>query len=296
MSTFINPFTDFGFKRLFGCEEAKPRLKSILEDALELAKPIVDLSFMNAEQLGASEADRKAVFDVYCTAADGSHFIVELQKAKQHFFKDRAVFYSSFPIRSQAERGDWNYRLAPVYCLGVLDFAFDDTDPLRWHHVVQLKDQNGAVFYDKLTYAFLELRKFIKKPEECTSHLERWCYCLRHMDKLATVPAFFSEDAIIVETFAEARVAALNPVDQERYEQSLKVYRDLTNVVDTAYDDGVAAMKSEVEAERQAKEAALEAKETERQEKETERKAKEAALKRVAELERKLKESGLAGD
>lgn len=128
MSTFINPFTDFGFKKLFGEESALPRLKSFIEDALELVQPIKDLQFMSPEQLGSSDDERRAVYDIYCTAEDGSHFIVELQRAKQHFFKDRTVFYASFPIRSQAQKGDWNYKLEPVYCLGILDFAFSDTD------------------------------------------------------------------------------------------------------------------------------------------------------------------------
>jgi predicted transposase/invertase (TIGR01784 family) len=103
MSTFINPFTDFGFKKLFGCEDAKPRLKSILEDVLEKPGEILDLNYMNAEQLGSKDDERKAIYDVYCTSSDGSHFIVELQRAKQHFFKDRTVFYTSFPIRAQAQ-------------------------------------------------------------------------------------------------------------------------------------------------------------------------------------------------
>ncbi|MEA2012498.1 MAG: PD-(D/E)XK nuclease family transposase, partial [Verrucomicrobiota bacterium] len=115
MSTFLNPFTDFGFKKLFGEEAALPRLKSFIEDALGLAEPIADLSFMSPEQLGARDDERRAVYDIYCKSESDSHFIVELQRAKQHFFKDRAVFYSSFPIRSQAQKGDWNYKLCPVY-------------------------------------------------------------------------------------------------------------------------------------------------------------------------------------
>ena len=245
MSTFINPFTDFGFKKLFGEESALPRLKSFIEDALELAKPIKDLHFMNAEQLGSSDDERKAVYDIYCTADDGSHFIVELQRAKQHFFKDRTVFYASFPIRSQAQKGDWNYQLEPVYCLGILDFAFSDTDPIRWHHIVQLKDQQGEVFYDKLTFAFLELKKFTKTIEECTSHLDRWCYMLRNMDDMDTIPAMLGDDPLVKSAFDEARFLNMSKPDQNRYEQSLKIYRDLTNVVDTAYDDGVASMKRE---------------------------------------------------
>ena len=211
---------------------------------------------MSPEQLGSSDDERRAVYDIYCTAEDGSHFIVELQRAKQHFFKDRTVFYASFPIRSQAQKGDWNYKLEPVYCLGILDFAFSDTDPMRWHHIVQLKDQDGEVFYNKLTFAFLELTKFTKKAEECKSHLEYWCYMLRNMDGMKNIPDFLAKDPLVKSAFDEASLLGMSESERARYEESLKIYRDLTNVVDTAYDDGVTTMKNRAkEAEKRAEEA-----------------------------------------
>ncbi len=267
MSTYINPFTDFGFKKLFGQESALPRLKSFIEDALELARPIQDLHFLSPEQLGSTDDERKAVYDIYCTADDGSHFIVELQRAKQHFFKDRTVFYASFPIRAQAKKGDWNYQLEPVYCLGILDFSFSDTDPMRWHHIVQLKDQEGDVFYNKLTFAFLELGKFEKALEDCTSHLEKWCYMLRNLDGLEQIPDALKSDELVRGAFDEAKLLGMSKTEQLSYEQSLKIYRDLTNVVDTAYDDGVAAMQKKLkEAQQREEEAQRETEEAQRRE------------------------------
>ncbi len=277
MSTYINPFTDFGFKKLFGQESALPRLKSFIEDALELARPIQDLHFLSPEQLGSTDDERKAVYDIYCTADDGSHFIVELQRAKQHFFKDRTVFYASFPIRAQAKKGDWNYQLEPVYCLGILDFSFSDTDPMRWHHIVQLKDQEGDVFYNKLTFAFLELGKFEKALDDCTSHLEKWCYMLRNLDGLEQIPDALKNDELVSGAFDEAKLLGMSKAEQLNYEQSLKIYRDLTNVVDTAYDDGVAAMQMKLEEEtRQKEEAQREKEEAQHREEEAQREKEEA--------------------
>ena len=243
MSVYLNPFTDFGFKKLFGEIDALPQLKSFIEDALELAEPIEELSFMSAEQLGSQDDERKAIFDIYCTSKSGTHFIVELQRAKQHFFKDRTLFYASFPIRSQTQKGDWNYKLCPVYCLGILDFAFSDTDELRWHHIVQLKDQEGKVFYDKLTFAYLELKKFNKTIDECSSHLEKWCYILRNLEGFEQIPEVFKEDDNFNEIFEKAEIANFSKREQLNYEESLKIYRDFTNVVNTAYDDGVQDME-----------------------------------------------------
>ena len=59
--------------------------------------------------------ERKSVFDIYCESETGERFIVEMQKAKMHFFKDRSLFYSTFPIREQGKKGGWDYYLLPVY-------------------------------------------------------------------------------------------------------------------------------------------------------------------------------------
>jgi len=103
---YINPFTDFGFKKIFGEEASKPLLIDFLNALLTQTNKIVDLSFKNTEQLGQSEVDRKAVYNIYCENESGEKFIVELQKAKQNYFKERTIYYSTFPIREQAEKGE----------------------------------------------------------------------------------------------------------------------------------------------------------------------------------------------
>lgn len=111
---YINPFTDFGFKKIFGEQASKPLLIDFLNALLPHPNKIVDLSFKNTEQLGQTELDRKAVYDIYCENDNGEKFIVELQKAKQNYFKERTIYYSTFPIREQAEKGEWNYNLKAV--------------------------------------------------------------------------------------------------------------------------------------------------------------------------------------
>ncbi len=296
MSVYLNPFTDFGFKKLLGEIDALPQLKSFIEDALELAEPIEELSFMSAEQLGSQDDERKAIFDIYCTSKSGTHFIVELQRAKQHFFKDRTLFYASFPIRSQTQKGDWNYKLCPVYCLGILDFAFSDIDKLRWHHIVQLKDQEGKVFYDKLTFAYLELKKFNKTIDECSSHLEKWCYILRNLEGFEQIPEVFKEDDNFNEIFEKAEIANFSKRERLNYEESLKIYRDFTNVVNTAYDDGVQDMEGVVLEERKKvkladKRADKERKRAELADKKAEKEKQKAEKeKQKAEKERKRAE------
>jgi predicted transposase/invertase (TIGR01784 family) len=147
---YISLLTDFGFKRIFGTEPNKNLLIDFLNTLLPTHHQIADLTFRNTEQLGSTPIDRKAIFDIYCRAISGERFIVEIQKAKQNFFKDRSIYYATFPIQEQALKGDWNYQLSAV-SVGVLDFIFDDhKDESRLLHIIQLQDQECQVFYDKL--------------------------------------------------------------------------------------------------------------------------------------------------
>ena len=237
MEIFINPYTDFGFKKLFGEEKTKHLLISFLNDLLSGKEVITDLTFKNSELLPDHGDSRKAIFDIYCTNDKGEYFIVELQKAKQNYFKDRTVYYSTFPIQQQAKKGEWNFKLKSVYCIGILDFVFDKAQK-EVIHTVQLKDQRNAVFYDKLKFIYIEMPNFNKPLEALETHQDRWLYFIKNLSTLDDIPEIFKDD-IIFEGFEVARIAAYNEVDRERYHHSLKEYRDLFNVVTTAHEEGV---------------------------------------------------------
>lgn len=235
---YLNPFTDFGFKKLFGEEASKPVLKDFLNSLLPLDYPIADLNFRNAEQLGTGEDQRKAVYDIYCQDTQDNYFIVEMQKSKQNFFKDRTVFYTTFPIREQAEKGPWNYELKAVYCVGILDFVFeeDKANP-DYLHEVKLKNRHNKVFYDKYALYFIEMPKFHKAESELASQLENWLYLIKHLEEFPDVPAKF-QHTILEQAFEIAELAHLTEDERKAYEDSLKHYRDILNIVDTARDEG----------------------------------------------------------
>lgn len=246
---YINPFTDFGFKKIFGEEASKPLLLDFLNALLPQQNKIIDLSFKNTEQLGQTEADRKAVYDIYCENENGEKFIVELQKAKQNYFKERTIYYSTFPIREQAEKGEWNYNLKAVYCVGILDFTFNDyeNEPEKSEvvHTIKLKNQNGNTFYDKLTYIYLEMPNFEQTEAELETRLDKWLYFIRHLEDFQTIPTIF-KDEVFTKAFEKAELAKFDQAELESYENSLKSYRDLKGVIDTAFDDGKIEGKIEV--------------------------------------------------
>ena len=235
---YLNPLTDFGFKRLFGSEPNKALLIDFLNVILPERHTISDLSYRNSENIGNTAVDRKAIFDIYCQNASGERFIVEIQKAKQNFFKDRSVYYATFPIQEQAQKGLWDYQLSPVYTVGILDFIFDDhKDDDTLLHTVELKNQKCKVFYDKLKFIYLELPKFNKTVDQLETHFDKWLFLLKHLPELSDPPAVLQESTFS-RLFEVAEIANFSPEEQNAYEDSLKYYRDIKNVVDTSKEEG----------------------------------------------------------
>jgi predicted transposase/invertase (TIGR01784 family) len=174
---------------------------------------------------------------------------VELQKAKQNYFKERTIYYSTFPIREQAEKGEWNYNLKAVYCIGVLDFTFNDYDTEAEKqevvHVIKLKNQNGKTFYHKLTYIYLEMPNFKKGETELATRLDKWLFFIKHLEDFQSIPAIFKGEVVFEQAFEKAELANFNQAEADSYESSLKVYRDLKGVIDTAKLEGEARGKAE---------------------------------------------------
>ena len=253
---YIDPYTDFGFKKLFGTELNKDLLISFLNALFNDAKrEIKDVQYLNAEQLGDGYGDRRAVFDVYCVTEDGSRFIVEMQKAEQEYFKDRSVYYATAPIREQAPKGKWDYHLEDVYTIGVLNFVFPDgeypTD--SYIHEVKLKDTyDNHVFYDKLTFVYLEMPKFNKREDELETMFDKWMFALRNLSRLLERPAALQE-RIFKRLFDQAEIAQFSPAERREYAESVKDYWDYYSTMKTAHKKGKAEGREEGLAEGEAK-------------------------------------------
>ena len=238
---YINPFTDYGFKKLFGEEPNKDLLLDFLNELLkEEQGHITDLTYLKTEQLGASAIDRKAIFDLYCENDRGEKFIVELQKSKQNFFKDRTVYYSTFPIREQAKRADWDFELKAVYTIAILDFVFDSDkdEPNKFRYDVKLTDiETKDIFYDKLTFIYLEMPKFNKTVNELETRFDKWLFIIKNLNNLDRIPEKLKEQ-VFEKLFETAEIARFTPDQVQSYEDSLKYYRDLKNSLDTAKEEG----------------------------------------------------------
>ena len=231
---YVNFYTDFAFKKLFGTEMNKDLLISFLNALLQGREVVLDVNYLNTEHLGTQEYDRRAVFDVYCKNDKGEVFLVEMQKGEQQFFKDRSIYYSTFAIREQAPRGEWNYELKGVYTIGILNFCFDKEREGNYYHEVKLMDTaTKEVFYDKLVFIYLEMPKFTKQENELESLFDKWLYVIRNLAALMERPRVLQEK-VFAHLFEAAEIAKFSKGERYEYEESLKAYRDWFSVMATA--------------------------------------------------------------
>lgn len=238
MARFINPFTDIGFKRIFGQEVSKDLLIDFLNDLLEGERKIMDIQFLDKELLPEFEGDRGVIYDIYCTAENGDQFIVEMQNKQQINFKERSLFYLSHAIARQGEKGaEWMFNLKAVYGVFFMNFALKDA-PRKLRTDIVLADRDThETFSDKLRFIYIELPSFQKTEEECQTDFERWIYVLKNMDTLSRLP-FKARKAVFEKLEQIVDIAALSKEERMRYDESIKVYRDHLATIAFAKTEG----------------------------------------------------------
>ena len=239
---YISLLTDFGFKRIFGTALNKELLICFLNSLFNGKQVVKDVMYLNSEHVGDVYTDRKAIFDVYCEGENGEKFIVEMQNAYQTSFKDRSLFYSTFPIREQAPKGsEWDFNLNNVYTVALLNFDMKDDafekEQIR-HHVQLCDTATHKVFYDKLEFIYVEIAKFDKSLEELETLYDKWLYVLKNLSKLDNRPKEL-RDRVFDRLFEESEIAKFTPLELREYEDSKKAYRDIKNSIDTAKREGI---------------------------------------------------------
>lgn len=238
---YISLLTDFGFKRIFGTVLNKDLLICFLNSLFAGKQVVKDVKYLNSENVGDVFTDRRAIFDVYCEGENGERFIVEMQNAYQAHFKDRSLFYSTFPIREQAPKAkNWDFKLSHIYAIALLNFnmheeAFDQEE--LSHHVQLCDTATHRVFYDKLEFIYVEIAKFDKSLDELETLYDKWLFALKNLYKLNERPKAL-RDRVFDRLFEEAEIAKLTPLELREYEASQFAYRDIKNSIDTAKREG----------------------------------------------------------
>ena len=232
MSKFIYPFTDWGFKHIFGKKEF---LINFLNSLLEGEHVITDIRYLNNERQPEQISLRKVIYDIFCETDTGEHIIVEMQNRWQEHFRDRALYYQAVSIAGQGlKSSEWDYNLTAVYGVFFVNFLLDKEPSGHFCKDVRLIDRyTGQVFNPKFRQIYIELPRFVKQEKDCANYFEYWIYNLINMNKMDEI-SFKDKQEIFARLEKIASQANLSPEERACYEEERKRYNDYFNTLASA--------------------------------------------------------------
>lgn len=259
---FADLRSDFMFKRAFG---QKNILISFLNSILKTDR-ITDVEYRNVEMLGLTKQDRKVFYDIYCHTSDNRDFVVEMQHKSQKYFRDRALYYSTYTIQKQHDEAKkafkrklknitkpfvWDYKLYPVYVISILDYAMEHVgdwprDKFISHYLVKEEVMN-EVHSDSLHFIYIELPRFNKMLENLSDESDKWTYLFNNLSKMNEIPEEFDENSF-QDLFTTAKIANFTAEEIQRYTEEQKMSYDYQNCINYAVETAVeAAVKTATE-------------------------------------------------
>jgi len=231
---FINPLTDFGFRRIFSDKEL---LISFLNEVLPTVK-IIDVSYEPTTVIGEIKEDRTAVYDLLCKNESKDYILIEMQCARQPYFADRALFYGAHLIRKQAKKGKWNFNIKAVYVVSILNFRLKKSDKELIIRVSLMDEKTRKQFSDKLNFTYIQLPNFKKDLSELSGNFDNWMYSLRFIEKLANKPAEV-QGRIFEKLFEMLQIKQLNSEEMEAYNRDILKYNDVQSAVQFAREEAL---------------------------------------------------------
>jgi predicted transposase/invertase (TIGR01784 family) len=242
IGTYVNPFTDFGFKRLFGQELSSDILIDFLNEVLaDKESPIKSITYLNNEQQPEQKDQRRASFDLHCKTANGARIIIEMQAGYQRYIVERSLYYASRVIGEQAPRGEWDFSYDRIYSIVILDFNMPESSfgsgEVR-HEGMLMNTQTTRPMSDKLVLIFLEMRNFVKTESQLVTRMDKWLYLLRNLSRLTSRPKAF-QDRIFIKIFTLAKVSEMDTKEYAEYQRSMKAYWDWSGAMRSNYELGV---------------------------------------------------------
>ena len=253
---YLNPLTDYGFKKVFG---EKDIMIAFLTDLLNPASPIEDVIFLDKEMEADGEDMRSVIYDLRCQTQDGGEFIVEMQNKGQSHFSNRILYYLSHAISEQGEKGtSWNFDLRPVYGVFFMNFHMKGLKPQAIRTIQLRVDETGEIFSEKLKAFTLELVDFKDKPEAYPkSQIEYWLYNLVNMESMTEALPFQTQQPIFSKMGSISELSHMNSEERRKYFNSLNKYRTNLSVMEFAIEEG--QQKKVIEIARNAKNMGMEA-------------------------------------
>jgi predicted transposase/invertase (TIGR01784 family) len=244
---FINPKTDFAFKRIFGSSESKNILKSFLNALIYEGKPVIeDLEIIDPALAAPIAGLKDTYLDVKAKINDGKTVIIEMQVLNVSAFAKRVIYNAAKTYATQLGKGEGYSKLKPVIALTITDFEMFEDDPDVVSHFVFKQTKRLFDYPDpEIELFFVELPKFNKSLEELETLTDKWIYFMKNAPSLAVIPNQMQEISELKEAFTIANEANLSPTELEDLEKREMVIEDQRNAVRKGIEEGMEAGRLE---------------------------------------------------
>jgi predicted transposase/invertase (TIGR01784 family) len=220
---FLNPKTDFAFKKIFGSETSRDILLSFLNAVLGLEHPylIREVEILDPYLAPKITGMKDTYLDVRVKDEDGRSYIIEMQVLNVAGFEKRILYNACKAYVNQIRKGEEYTELCEVIAITITDFVmFAELEGVQ-NRFRMRAEENPEIYHSDLELIFIELPKFNKVEDALTSTYEKWLYFLKNARDLTAIPAKLSDEVAIVKAFEIANKAGLTESeleDQERRE------------------------------------------------------------------------------
>ena len=241
------------FKLVFGRESTKDVMIEFLNQVIPDRK-IVDLEFIDKEMHPVERDAKGVVYDMFCKTDSGARIIVEVQRRKQPFYPERAIYYSTFQIQRQVEAGADTYGFLPVYVINILNFKMDgnkeSTDVKTVYRLYE--ETSHRLLTDRVTFIFIELPKFKKSIDDLDGNvLEGMYFCFKNMAVLEECPKVLTHQ-IFRKIFEVSELYNMDQDTRDKVIHKMTTERDLRNQIAYARQEAIEEGRAEGHAEGRA--------------------------------------------
>ncbi|MEM8806808.1 MAG: Rpn family recombination-promoting nuclease/putative transposase [Cyanobacteria bacterium P01_G01_bin.38] len=254
MLTFINPKTDFAFKKIFGSPQSKDILISFLNAILYQEQPTIqDLTVLDPYQAPRIAGIKDSYLDVKAELTDHTSVIIEMQVLNVLGFEKRVLYNAAKAFSIQLGVGEDYTQLNPVIALTITDFEMFENS-VKVISRYRLKEKDDLTDYsDDIELVFAELPKFTKTLNQLNTLTDKWLYFLKSANQLEKIPPNLDNVAEIHHAFEVARQSRLSKDELELLEKREIFLHDSRNAIRKAKLVGEAKGRAEGRAEGRAK-------------------------------------------
>lgn len=238
----INPRVDFAFKKLFGSEENKDLLMSLINAIVSEQEQVVEVELKNPYNLADYQAGKMSILDIKARSENGRWFNVEMQISEDYNFDKRAIYYWAKLVTEQLSEGMMFKELKKTISINILDFNFIPglAEVHSCYKIINTATGKDDKLHDIFELHYVELRKFTKQQEQVSSALDRWSTFLTKADKLDKnhVPKELADDPAIVKAIT-AVDRMFNEEERVVYETRMQSLADVESKIASAEEKGI---------------------------------------------------------